>query len=116
MHKKYKPPTKQHIEEIVRQEIADMVSEATWADFLSRDERAKRRDAKARKAKLEKRGEQEQRVRNLFSEIARSMAAVPQDLEGKVRMLRDLKEKLSTALIWGDDPLMDLIAEDSRDE
>tara|TARA_R100001594_G_scaffold54739_1_gene88301 strand:+ start:1165 stop:1515 length:351 start_codon:yes stop_codon:yes gene_type:complete len=116
MHKKSKPYTKQQIEEIVREEIAGMVSEASWADFLSRDERAKRRDAKARKAKMQKRGEQEQRVRNLFSEIARSMAAVPQDLEGKVRMLRDLKEKLSTALIWGNDPLMDLIAEDNGDE
>jgi len=112
MRKKNKTYPKQLIEEMVREELA----EASWADFLSRDERGKRRDAKARKAKMQKRGEQEQRVRNIFSEIARSMAVVPQDLEGKVRMLRDLKEKLSTALIWGDDPLMDLIAEDSSDE
>ncbi len=112
MRKKNKTYPKELIEEMVREELA----EASWPEFLGRDAREKRRDAKARKAKTQKRGEQEQRVRNIFSEIARSMAVVPQDLEGKVRMLRDLKEKLSTALIWGEDPLLDLIAEDNAGE
>ena len=111
MRKTKKTYSKALIEKLIREELA----EATWADFLGKEERTKRRDAAAQKAKRAKRVEQEQRVRNIFSDIARSLARVPQDLEGKVSMLRDLKETLSRALIWGDDPLMDLISEDATD-
>ena len=59
---------------------------------------------------------QEQRVREIFSDIAMSISNAPADLESKIQLLRDLKERLSQALIWGDEPLLDLISEDDTNE
>mgnify|MGYP003627653629 CR=1 FL=1 len=111
MRKTKKTYSKALIEKLIREELA----EATWADFLGKEERTKRRDAAARKALRLKRVDREQRVRKIFSDIGSQLAAVPQDLEGKVRVLYALKETLSRALIWGEDPLMDLISEDGTD-
>ena len=61
--------------------------------------------------KKEKHLEAEQRVRALYSDIARTLGSMPPQLEDKITLLRDIKEKISRALIWGDVPLLDLIRE-----
>ena len=76
--------------------------------FLTKDLFAKKPEAAAK----EKRLEAEQRVRALYSEIARALGTVPNKLEDRIIALRDIKEKISQVLIWGDDPLLDLVQED----
>jgi hypothetical protein len=50
-------------------------------------------------------------VLSTIDEIEDMLADLPPNLEGMIRTLRDIKEKLSNALIWGDNPLLDLIKE-----
>jgi|TARA_R110000824_G_scaffold14091_2_gene60411 hypothetical protein len=103
-----KASTKRLIEELVREEL----NETGLGDFLTKDLFAKAPQAK----KQEQRLEAEQRVRALFSDIARTLATVPQDLEGKIRTLRDIKEKISQALIWDKPALLDLLDKASEKE
>ena len=49
------------------------------------------------------------KILDLLDEITEMMENTPTDLEGMVLTLREIKEKLSRALIWGDSPLLDLI-------
>jgi hypothetical protein len=110
------------IEKLVREELAAYLAEIApygrkskaqrLGKFLTKDLFAKDPSI----AKKEKRLKQEQRVREIFSDIAMSISNAPPDLESKIQLLRDLKERLSHALIWGDEPLLDLISEDDTNE
>jgi hypothetical protein len=92
---------------LIRQLVCEELNEAGLGDFLTKPMFAK----KPEQVKREKRLDAEQRARALFSDIGRTLADVPQDLEGKIRTLRDIKEKISQVLIWGEEPLLDLIKE-----
>ena len=119
-----KTQVKKLIEQLIREELNKMSLEETTPHtyghktrgqrigrFLTKDLFAKKPEATAK----EKRLEAEQRVRALYSDIARTLGSMPPQLEDKITLLRDIKEKISQALIWGDEPLLDLVkeAEDS---
>ena len=108
--------TKNHIACLVR-EVLDEASPHAYrsktrgqrlGQFLTKDMFAKKPEEVAK----EKRLEAEQRVRQLYSDITRALTAVPNKLEDRIIALRDIKEKISQVLIWGDAPLLDLVKED----
>lgn len=113
---------KAQTKELIHELISEVLNEAGQEEMIpyGRKTRAQRVGAfltkdlfgkKPAKVEKEKRLEAEQRARALYSDIAHTLAKAPQDLEGKIRTLRDIKEKISQTLIWGDDPLLDLIDE-----
>jgi hypothetical protein len=57
--------------------------------------------------------EEEEKAQSLvletIDEIEEMIENLPPNLEGMIKTLRDIKEKLSNVLIWGDNPLLDLI-------
>jgi hypothetical protein len=121
--------TKDHIACLVREVLREEISKSSLDEapphtyghktrgqrigqFLTKDLFAKKPDD----ATKEKRLEIEQRVRTLYSEIARLLGAVPKKLEDRIIALRDIKEKISQVLIWGDEPLLDLVQEDGNSQ
>jgi hypothetical protein len=48
-------------------------------------------------------------VLKTIDEIEEMIENLPPNLEGMIKTLRDIKEKLSNVLIWGDNPLLDLL-------
>jgi len=57
--------------------------------------------------------EEEEKAQSLvletIDEIEEMIENLPPNLEGMIKTLRDIKEKISEALIWGDNPLLDII-------
>jgi hypothetical protein len=120
-----KPLTKNLIEQLVRKELKKRrLEEAESAHAYSTKTRGQRigrylaKDLFSKKPvelAKEKHLEAEQRVRELYSAVMRAMGTVPKKLEDKIVVLRDIKEKISQALIWGDNPLLDLVKEETED-
>jgi len=65
--------------------------------------------AKDPPSRQEKEEEAQSLVLETIDEIEEMIENLPSDLEGMVITLRNIKEKISEALIWGDNPLFDLI-------
>ena len=108
--------TKDHIACLVREALQEAAEPYAYGPrtraqrigrYLTKDMFAKKPEDAAK----EKRLEAEQRVRQLYSDITRTLTAVPNKLEDKIIALRDIKEKISQVLIWGDSPLLDLVKE-----
>jgi hypothetical protein len=103
-----KASTRKLIEELVREAL----NEGGLGDFLTKDLFAKSPEAKKKQLRIDA----EQRARALLSDITETLRSMPQDLEGKIRTLRDIKEKISQVLIWGDSPLLDMIRESDAEK
>jgi len=87
--------TESHLKQIIESEFMSYLTKPMFAKKPPTGEE------KEQAAKL--------KILALLDEITEMMENTPTDLEGMVITLREIKEKLSRALIWGDSPLLDLI-------
>ena len=98
------------MKKITRKRLEEIV-EASISKFLT-----KPLFAKPPPTPEQERLKAEDRAQSMFDEIANMVEEAPQDLPGMINTLRDIKEKLSQVLIWGDDPLLDMIKEEANQD
>ena len=95
------------MKKITRKKLEEIV-EASLSKFLT-----KPLFAKPPPTPEQERLKAEGRAQSTFDDIANMIEEAPRDLSGMIKTLRDIKEKLSQVLIWGKDPLLDIIKEET---